>query len=671
MIDAKQLPTFKQQVGNLENQLGMFKAKIEEAPEIKPGEEGPEEERARLLTIINNQQKKLSEIVNKVESTFCKNENKKIDPSVTLDGLQMLDENFRKLENDIGTIIEDQYECKLEVFKKEIFKSVDLILGSFDFIIPSIRFEVNYIKKYYRKPSNMVNTIIPEVIELVQKVEEHEITLKEFFDGYGWDNDRTLGYRELREKKKLFSRYQFFENPPESYKELNDIYSEICQTMEVFLKDKRSEQELGKLYLQMTDKKILISRMSEIFDIGSFLTLLFKKTRKKYSYTEEVRKIGPLLEQYNKLRKDLVNYNETELAHTRKALETKLAEPSDKNRLNAIMEEADRYIKEGNLSFDQLDMIFGKLFKNDFNIIIQEKEPDDITITITPHHEKKYGRDVLNRFNIIIHEIDFWYPPDNKQLLFQYISGITSKIQADEVVDIKEFKAKMLHYDQAIETNIRKMYPNKVEELIRIHSAFKSLFPNKAEKERLENRVGNKNIWKEIQEYLETTGKNIAVLSSDSAALKENVNKFIFFKTAVEQMSQVLYDLAMQKFVLFGVDGKSITNMTIILSTYNEYHDLASLWAAFSYYLKKNNIPSMSVNEKIMCQWTKEPRCKARLNTLGFSEIEEKRGSNRRDTNRRTGDRRKTNLTVEKDRRTGSRRDEPRRNPADDRRAAA
>ena len=359
--------------------------------------------------------------------------------------------------------------------------------------------------------------------------------------------------------------------------------------MEDFLSDKRSEPKLGKLYSQIRDDNRSISKMSDIFDIGSYLTLLFKRVRVKYSYTEEVKKIPPLLEQFNKLRKDLVVYNKSELARTLKALETKLAEPSDKSRLDVIMKEVDEHIQRESLAFDKLEVIFSKLFKKDFNIVIQEKEPDDITIIITPHHEEKFGRDVLNRFNIIIHEIDFWYPPNTKQLLFQYISKVTSKIQADEPVDIEEFKTKMQHYDQGIETNIRKMYPSKARELVTIYSAFRSLFPNKAQRNSLENRLGNKNIWKELHEYLETAGKNIAVLSCESEALKKNVNKFIFLKTGVEQMSQVLYDLAMQKFILFGVDGKSITNMTETLSTFNEFHDLPSLWATFSYYFKKNN----------------------------------------------------------------------------------
>jgi hypothetical protein len=617
MIDAKQLPAFKKEVGLLENQLGMFETKVNDAPEIEPGEKGPEEERARILKVIRNQKKKLSKIPDKVETTLCKSKDKKIDLVIALESLEMLDEHFKKLKKDIETIVEDQYECKLEAYKQEIFKTIDMLLDPIDFLIPNIRFELAYMEKHYRKPENMADTILPEVNELVEKLEDKDIGLKEFFDGNGSGENRVLGYKELRSKNKVFSKYQYYENSPESYKELNSIYYEICKTMESFLKERRSEPELRKYYPQVKDKGQSISKMSEIFDTGSFLTILFQKSRKKYSYCEEVRKANTLLEQFNQLRKDLIFYNEAELKRTRKALETKLSKSPDKKRLNVILDEVDRFIKEGRLPFARLEMIFNKLLKNDFNIVVLEKDADDITITITPHHEKRYGRDILDRINIIIHEVDFWYPPEEKQLLFQNISKATEKIQADEPMDKNDFKTMMQTYDQAMEKNIRKMYPDKAKELAGIYSAFKELFSSKIGKEKLEKKLVNKGIWKEIQEDLEVVGKNISVLSSDNAALRKNVNKFSFLKKGTEGMSQVLYDLSMQLFILFdGLDARSITTMTNILSTYNEFHDLASLWGAFSHYFKKNSIANLSANEQSMRHLAKDPRCVEKLKEI-------------------------------------------------------
>ena len=83
MIEAKQLPVFKKELGLLENQLAMFETKIKDASEIEPGEKGPEEERARILKIIRNQKQKLSKIPNTVETTLCKNGNKKTTITIT------------------------------------------------------------------------------------------------------------------------------------------------------------------------------------------------------------------------------------------------------------------------------------------------------------------------------------------------------------------------------------------------------------------------------------------------------------------------------------------------------------------------------------------------------------------------------------------------------------
>ncbi len=72
---------------------------------------------------------------------------------------------------------------------------------------------------------------------------------------------------------------------------------------------------------------------------------------------------------------------------------------------------------------------------------MQQKEAEDITIEITPHHEQKFGRKNLERINIIIQEIDFWYPIENKQLLFQDLSLVTRKFEHAEQIDEERFYA--------------------------------------------------------------------------------------------------------------------------------------------------------------------------------------------------------------------------------------
>jgi len=617
MIDSKTLPELKKHIGTLINQLSLFETKVKNTPDIEPGEKGPEEERERILSVLNSYQKKIPDIEKLASGPLLKNGSNPIDIPAVLQSLERVDKILKDLIQDVEQITEDQYECKLEIYKQEVLKTVELILSTFDYVLPNIRYELNFMEKYYREPANMSKTVVPELHKLVHKLEEHTITLDEFFNGDNSDDNKAQGYNLLRRKNGLFSKYQFFDNSPDAYKELNDCYYQVCKIMEPFLRDKRSEPDLGKFYFQVKEMNMNISRMSDIFDTGVFLTSLIQKSKKKYSYVDEVRKSVALLQKFNELKKSLIVYNEPEIKRTQKALESRFSQESEKGRLNTIMDETWSCIKEKQIDFSRLDMIFSKLLKKNFNIVVREKDADDITIAITPHHANKYGRDLLNRINIIIQEIDFWYPPNEKQLLFQNIAKTTEKIQADEPLDKKEFVEMMQNYDQSMERNIRKSYPDKAKELASIYSAFNKLFPGQTQKIKLRKRLMNESIWEEISYDMEKVKRNIVVLSSNNESMKKNVNKFPFLRVAIEHLSQVLYDLSMQLFISFeGIDGRSITNMTNILSTYNEFRDLPSLWAAFSYYFSKSSMPNLSVNEKIMIETTKEPRCQARLREL-------------------------------------------------------
>ena len=617
MIDSKALPELKKHVATLTSQLSLFETKVKGAPDIEPGEKGPEEERERILSLVASYQKKLPKIEEDASGPLLKNGSGPIDIPIVLQSLEVIDATLKDLKQDIEEITESQYECKLEIYKQEIFKTVELILSTFDYVLPNIRHELNFMEKFYRAPANMGKSVMPELNDLVHNLEEHNINLDEFFNGYKSGENKTPGYNVLRMKNGLFSKYQFFDNSSDAYKELNDIYYQVCKFMEVFLKDKRSEPDLGKFYFQVKEMTMKISRMSDVFKTGAFLTTLTKRSKKKYSYVDEVRKSSALLQKFNELKKSLIVYNEQELKRAQSALESKFSNEDEKGRLKAIIDETWTCIKDKQIDFSRLDMIFSKLLKKNFNIVVREKDAEDITITITPHHEKKYGRDVLNRINIIIQEIDFWYPPNEKQLLFQSIAKTTEKIQADEPLDKKEFMMMMQSYDQNMEKNIRKTYPAKVKELANIYSAFNKLFPAKAQKVKLEKKMMNDSIWEEISEDIEIVKRNIAVLSSSNASMKKNVNKFPFIRVAVEHLSQVLYDLSMQLYISFeGVDGRSVINMTNILSTYNEFRDTPSLWAAFSHYFSKSSMPNLSVNEKVMIELSHDPRCHAQLEQL-------------------------------------------------------
>ena len=174
MIESKALPEFKSYIETLVNQLSLFETKVKEAPEIEPGEKGPEEERERILSVLGSYKKKAKKIEQEAAGPLCRNGAAPIDLSRVLEGLKEIDKTVIELKNDIEKIADDQYECKLEMYKQEIFKSADLIISAFDFILPNIRFELNYMEKYYREPGNMGNSVTPELNELVNNLEEHD-----------------------------------------------------------------------------------------------------------------------------------------------------------------------------------------------------------------------------------------------------------------------------------------------------------------------------------------------------------------------------------------------------------------------------------------------------------------------------------------------------------------
>jgi|SaaInlStandDraft_6_1057023.scaffolds.fasta_scaffold283249_2 hypothetical protein len=62
MIDTKVLPELKKHVATLTNQLSLFETKVKDAPDIEPRENGPEEERERILSLVASYQKKLPEM---------------------------------------------------------------------------------------------------------------------------------------------------------------------------------------------------------------------------------------------------------------------------------------------------------------------------------------------------------------------------------------------------------------------------------------------------------------------------------------------------------------------------------------------------------------------------------------------------------------------------------
>ena len=92
-----------------------------------------------------------------------------------------------------------------------------------------------------------------------------------------------------------------------------------------------------------------------------------------------------------KLKKPLIVYNEAEIKRAQSVLESRLSQEEEKTRLKAIMDETWDCIKERQIHFSRLDMIFSKLLKKNFNIVVREKDAEDKPLPSHPIMKKNMG----------------------------------------------------------------------------------------------------------------------------------------------------------------------------------------------------------------------------------------------------------------------------------------
>lgn len=626
MIELRKVHYVKENVEFLKSQLEFFKKKFGEEKKIEPKGNSPEEEKSRIIAMIDSHKVKLPKIIQQVEGIKTKEDLRNIKTTDFIIRLQTIDEIINTIIADIQTITKEQIYCKLENYKREILKSAYSILGLFDFLIPNIKNEINFFKRFYRIPSNAANTILPELEELILNLNKHKITLKDFIHGYKLGKNNIEGYDDLRVRNNVFSRYQSYENSPEDYDEINRCILSICRAIMPFLSEQRTEPEFAKFFSQIEEinRKALnpklglnVSGMKDVFELSSLFRSMITKVGKKYSYREELKDAKIKVEEFNNLKKSIISYNEVILKKQEEKFAKLFSDKNKKMMFERIISEVKKYMEEKTLPFDRIDMVFSKLIKKDFNIVVLEKEADDLTIQITPHLAEKFGENNLKRINIIILEIDFWLPYESKQLMFEEISKVTQKIQADEPIDNKEFMAMMQDFNKEIDEKYRKLYPNQINLANSIVKNYSKIFANKREQDRLNKRLMDKEAWNEASSRVLKVKRNLAVLGSNHESLKANINKFPFLKGALEDLCQLLYDASMQLFITYEMaDQRSILNMTNILSVYNEFHDVKSMWHAFFHYFHQNTISNFYANETKTIRLTQNFLCKTEFDKL-------------------------------------------------------
>lgn len=621
MISPKNILCLEDDFREADRLLTLFKERIESSQEIIADDGDPEEEKSRILKLVLSHKKRLSEfLVLAKDKTDINAIN--INHSKYFSRLKEIDNILRGVRSMVETIAFEQYESKLDAVKQELFKALDTLAGLFQFIIPNIKNEIKLLTKHYRISSKTHQSIMPELEVLMEQLENKEISLAEFAGGYTSNGTQVRGYDALRVQGGMFSKYQFYENSQSDYGEINFLFQRFLKSAVDFMSKRVTEPDFRKLLDRLEKLPEKITQMSELFEVHTQFNVVYQKMGKKYSFHERYRELTPLLEEINRLKNTLIYYHDESFEEVVLSVEKIFEDEADLKRFEDIIEEVRKQIELKTISFDRLETTFEKLRVKNFNIVLQQKEADDITIEITPHHEKKFGRKNLERVNIIIQEIDFWYPEENKQLLFQDLSIMTRKFQNDDPIDEKKFYTLIKSYDLEMEKNTRIYYPKKIVYLKNVYTLFHNLIMQRSNRNKLSNRLHNPKIWAEVSPRLKVVSKSILVLNSESPSLANNVNKFMFLKIATEELCQLLYDLSMQLFASYrGVDIRSVGSMTNILSIYNEYYDVYSLWSVFNHYFNKNHISNFSINEEIVVRVTKSKHCKARLSSL-FPELE-------------------------------------------------
>ena len=367
MISGKNIICLEEDLKESEHLLVLFRERLENASEIITDDGDPEQEKKRILKLVSSRKKGLSairEMVNGKRDLDASN----IRYPKYFSRLKQIGQILLGIRSTAETLAFEQYECKLDVVTQELSKSLASIAGLFQFITPNIRNEINIFNKYYRLPSNIQNSIIPELEALMEQFEEGEITLDAFINGYEKEGERTQGYDELRVQDGLFSKYQFYENSPQDFAEINLNFQKFFKPAIDFMSKRTSEPDFRKLLDRMQKLPGTITRSNEIFEIHISINQVYLKIGKKYSFHDRFKELTAPLEEFNKLKNNLIYYHEEAFDKNIKDLEGIFKEEADLKRFEDIIEEVRKQLELKTMSFDRLPMIFNKLEQRDFNI---------------------------------------------------------------------------------------------------------------------------------------------------------------------------------------------------------------------------------------------------------------------------------------------------------------
>ncbi len=366
MIPAKNKVSLSEDIKEAENLLVLFKERVGNASEIIADAGDPEKERSRILKLLSFNKQNLT-VIREMVDDRTEPDAQNINHPKYFARLKAIDHILKDIRSMAEAIAFAQYECKLELIRQALCKSLDDISEAFQFLIPSIKNEIALLTKHYRLPSHTQQSIIPELEALVEQFEGNEISLTEFAEGYEIDGTKISGYDALRIKGGKFSKYQFYENGKSGYNEINVSFHRFMKTAVDFMSKRKKELDFRKLLDRMDKFPESISNMNELFEIHVCMNLVYQKIGKKYSFHERFKELTLPLEEFNKLKNTLIFYHHESFEKTVKGLEGNFGEEADLKRFEDIVEEVKKQMEFKVASFDSLQMIFSKLEEKNFN----------------------------------------------------------------------------------------------------------------------------------------------------------------------------------------------------------------------------------------------------------------------------------------------------------------
>jgi len=562
---------------------------------------------------LKNDKEMISDIYNKVKEFDSSELLEKLPIEEQIAILGEVDDTLRKAGKDVEGLVSKHYTANFDPYLREISKAIRDVYSEFIFLLPNIRYEIELLEQHFRDPSNSERSILPELHESITHLEKHRISFKEFLAGFRLGNEEFKGYENLRVVDSVFSPFQSYENLPASYDQINGCVYNICKRLEPFLKEHKSDEDFVPFAEKFNEIKARtaarksdsigtgknISSMYDVFNIFETFNKILQKMAATYSFREEYQKSAEEFMNFEQHAEKLISYNINAVKDAKNNLLDTSQEEKEKNKIEALMKEAEQVIQKKKLPFKRLEWLFQQMIKGNFDLVILERSKEDVTLPVTPDTTEKYGGDNLTKINLIIEEISFWLDESEKQGKYYTIFNEIEKVNDGTNNDITDLMKKITEINSDIETRFRHLYPSVIGELGSVMKSLKQVLTSPVERKKIGDRLGETDQWQGFSERLFEVRKNILVANG---LLKNGnmakINLFPFIKLAGNRLSLILYEISMRMFSLYeNVDKRSINNMLNILVIYRDYHNVKSLWLTFSIFFEKKRVQDFAVLE--------------------------------------------------------------------------